>query len=189
MTTNPQQIPTFTTDRLILRGVTEANLADWQKHFDDYEVIRNLSHFVPWPYPKDGVETFFKNQIQPNQGNDRWLWGIFLKENPTELIGCVDLWRQGKPENRGFWLGKKFWKKGIMTEAVKPVMDYAFNELNFSSLVFANALGNQGSRRIKEKTGAKLLRVEPAKFVDPQFTEHEIWELKKEDWFKSSPKI
>ncbi len=72
-----------------------------------------------------------------------------------------------------------------MTEAVELVMDYAFNELEFSSLIFANALGNIGSRRIKEKTGAKLLRVEPAKFVDPKFTEHEIWELKKVDWIKN----
>jgi len=38
------------------------------------------------------------------------------------------------------------------------------------------------SRRVKEKTGAKFLRVEPAKFVDPTLTEHEIWELEKEKW-------
>lgn len=110
------------------------------------------------------------------------VWGIFLKEAPDELIGAVDLWREGKPEHRGFWLGRKYWGQGFMTEAVEPVMDYAFDELGFDVLIFANAVGNIGSRRIKEKTGARLLRVEPAKFVDPKFTEHEIWELRKEDW-------
>lgn len=177
-------LPTFETNRLILRGVIEADATDWQKNFADYEVVRNLSAQVPWPYPEDGVITFLKNFILPNQGKDRWVWGIFLKENPKELIGVVDLWRQGKPENRGFWLARKHWKKGIMTEAVEPVMNYAFNELDFSELIFSNALGNIGSRRVKEKTGAKLLRVQPAKHVDPALTENEIWELKKEDWFK-----
>lgn len=177
-------LPVFETQRLILRAVTEDDAADWQKHFVDYEVIRNLSALVPWPYPEDGVLTFLKNQILPNQGKDRWVWGIFLKENPNELIGCVDLWRTGRPEHRGFWLSRKHWKKGIMTEAVEPVMDYAFNELGFTLLVFANAVGNVGSRRVKEKTGARLIGVQPAKFVDPELTEHEIWELKKEDWFK-----
>ncbi len=96
----------------------------------------------------------------------------------------MDLWRKGKPENRGFWLSRKYWGKGIMTEAVEPVMDYAFNELGFSVLCFANAVGNTASRRVKEKTGCRLIRVEPAKFVDPKLTEHEVWELKKEDWLK-----
>lgn len=177
-------LPVFETKRLILRGVTEEHVADWQKNFVDYEVVRNLSALVPWPYPDDGVISFLRNVILPNQGKDRWVWGIFLKENPQELIGVVDLWRPGKPENRGFWLARKHWKKGIMTEAVEPVIDYAFNELGFSELIFSNALGNIGSRRVKEKTGAKLLRVQPAKHVDPALTENEIWELKKEDWFK-----
>ncbi len=85
-----------------------------------------------------------------------------------------ELWRDGHPENRGFWLGRKFWGRGLMTEAVEPVTDYAFNELGFERLVFSNAAGNTRSARIKEKSGAHLRRVEPAKFVDPAYTEHEI---------------
>lgn len=177
-------IPTFKTERLILRGVVEQDAGSWKKHFVDYEVIRNLSSLVPWPYPENGVSEFLKNVILPRQGIDRWCWGIFLKEALNELIGCVDLWRDGKPENRGFWLSQKFWNKGIMTEAVAPIMDYAFERLGFEQMVFANALGNVGSRRIKEKTGARLMEVSPAKFVDPRFTQHELWELKKEDWKK-----
>ncbi len=174
--------PTFQTDRLILRGVLESDIPSYQKYFSDYEIIRHLASVVPWPYPENGVQTFLETVIFPNQGKDQWMWGIFLKDNPAELIGCVHLWRQGRPENRGFWLGKPFWGKGIMTEAVAPVMDYAFGELGFPTLIFANALGNTRSRRIKEKTGARLIRVEPAKFVDPSLSVHEIWELRKEDW-------
>lgn len=175
-------IPPFETKRLILRAVVESDATAWQRNFDDYEVIRHLSAHVPWPYPKDGVLNFLKSSILPSQGRDRWVWGIFLNDASSELIGVVDLWREGRPEHRGFWLAHKYWGQGLMTEAVEPIMDYAFDELGFDVLVFANAVGNIGSRRIKEKTGARLLRVEPSKFVDPKYTEHEIWELRKADW-------
>lgn len=59
-------------------------------------------------------------------------------------------------------------------EAVEPIINYAFDELGFQTLVFANAVGNTRSRRIKEKTGACLIGVRPAKFVNPAYTEYEI---------------
>jgi len=176
------EIPTFKTKRLILKEIDLKDAPSYQRNFVDYEVIRNLSAVVPWPYPENGIIDFIITEILPNQGKDRWMWGIFLKENPMELIGVVDLWRKGRPENRGFWLGCRFWGKGYMTEAVAPVMDFAFSQLGFDKLVFSNASGNIGSRRIKEKTGAKFLRTEPAKFVDPKFTEREVWELTKVAW-------
>jgi ribosomal-protein-alanine N-acetyltransferase len=175
-------IPTFETKRLILKEVSLADVPAYEKYFVDYEVIGHLSSTVPWPYPKNGVKEFLERFIIPEQGKDRWFWGIYLKDKPDEIIGGVDLWRKGKPENRGFWLGRPFWGNGYMTEAVEPVMSYAFDELGFEKLIFANAVGNSRSRRIKEKTGARLIDVRPAKFVNPGYTEHEVWELSKHEW-------
>lgn len=182
-------LPTFETDRLILREVSIDDEPSYRKNFIDYEVIRHLSAAVPWPYPEDGIKGFIQGYIIPNQGKDQWVWGIYLKSDPHELVGVVDLWRPGRPENRGFWLARKHWGKGIMTEAVQPITDYAFNVLGFEKLVFANAVGNLASRRVKEKTGATLIEVQPAKFVDPQYTEHEIWELTKTTWEKHRKSI
>lgn len=176
------RLPRFETKRLILKEITLGDAPTYEKNFVDYEVIRYLSSSVPWPYPKNGIIDFITNFILPKQGKDHWVWGIFLKENLDDLIGVVDVWKDGKPENRGFWLARKYWGKGYMTEAVKPVMTFAFNELGFEKMTLANAVGNKGSRRVKEKTGSRLVRVEPAKFVDRSFTECEIWEMSKQDW-------
>lgn len=175
-------VPDFATARLLLTPLSLEDAASYQRHFVDYEVIRHLSAQVPWPYPEDGVVAYFQSVLLPAQGVDRWTWAIRVENEPSEVIGCVDLWRKGAPENRGFWLAKRFWGRGYMTEAVAPVMDYAFDVLGFASLVFANAVGNVASRRIKEKTGARLVDVKPAAFVDPAYTQHEVWELTKEDW-------
>ncbi|MBN1117298.1 MAG: GNAT family N-acetyltransferase [Bacteroidales bacterium] len=182
MKVNP--IPEYRTERLILRGVTLADAPSYTEHFVDYDVIRYLSQLVPWPYPEHGVEEYLKNSVLPNQGNGQWTWGIFVQNEPSKLIGCIDLWKEGKPENRGFWLGKKYWNKGIMTESVFPVLDFAFYNIGFEYLIFANAVGNIASRKIKEKTGCELFDVKPAKFVDPAFTQHELWKLTIENWEK-----
>ncbi|SDM00635.1 Protein N-acetyltransferase, RimJ/RimL family [Pedobacter steynii] len=179
-----QAIPTLKTERLILKGVSMEDVPSYTRYFVDYDVVRYLSAEVPWPYPENGVKDYLEHIVLPQQGDGHWVWGIFLKEQPDQLIGTIDLRREGKPEHRGFWLGKPFWGRGIMTEANFPVLDFAFSELGFDCLLFANALGNVGSRRIKEKTGARLIGHRETGFVDPLFTESEIWELSRENWLK-----
>ncbi len=176
------KVPEIKTERLHLREIRISNAESYEKNFVDYEVIQHLSCEVPWPYPKGGVKDFFINVIFPQQGQNRWTWAIFEKGQPEEVIGAVDLWRKGRPENRGFWIAKKHWGKGYMTEAIAPTLDYAFLHLNFEKLIFANAVGNKRSRRIKEKTGATYVKTELASFVNPKYKEKEIWELAKENW-------
>ena len=86
-------LTTFTTQRLILREVTLGDIPAHKKHFVNYEVIKHLAATVPRPSPGDGVESFLQQKVIPNQGNDRWMYGLYRKIQPDELIGAVDLWR------------------------------------------------------------------------------------------------
>lgn len=164
------------TARLTLRGVTMADAPAIQRYFADYEIIRQLAPIVPWPYPAGGARDFVRG-VLPVQGKTRWVWALFLKSAPQEAVGIVDL-RRGEGENRGFWLARHLWGQGLMSEACDAVTNYAFGPLGFSRLILCNAVGNERSRRIKEKAGAIFLRVEPAQFVDPALTMHEVWELR-----------
>lgn len=181
--------PTFETERLILRPVTVPDLISYQQNFNDYEVIRYLASVVPWPYPENGVEDFFQSILSPKQGKDYWHWGIFAKENASETIGGIDLWRHSEIDNRGFWLTRKHWGKGYMTEAATKINDHAFNDLGFEVLYFGNAIANIGSRKIKEKTGAISIGTRPFKFVDPDVNESEMWKLDKAAWRKFRSEI
>jgi RimJ/RimL family protein N-acetyltransferase len=177
--------PVFQTPRLFLKFPGAAHLATYSKNFVDYEVLRFLSSRVPWPYPEKGVWDYFETHIFPTQGKDRWLWALYMKEDPESPIGAVELGRLTTPEcleNRGFWLARRFWGQGLMTEALKPITDYAFDVLGFESLTFSNAVGNFRSRRIKEKQGAQFLGIRPGTFVDPALTEQEVWRLDSQLW-------
>ena len=181
--------PKLETERLILRPITPEDIPSYQANFNDYEIIRYLATNVPWPYPENGVEEFYYNILLPKQGKDYWHWGIFKKDSPKETIGGIDLWRNSKVDNRGFWLARKHWGKGYMTEAATRINDHAFNELGFEVLYFGNAVANIGSRKIKEKTGAICIGTRAFKYVDPTVSESQDWKLTKEAWMKFRNKI
>jgi len=177
--------PVFQTLRLLLKFPDPAHLSTYSENFVDYEVLRFLSSRVPWPYPEKGVWDYFETHIFPTQGKDRWLWALYMKEDPESPIGAVELGRLTTPEcpeNRGFWLARRFWGQGLMTEALKPITDYAIYVLGFESLTFSNAVGNFRSRRIKEKQGAQFLGIRPGRFVDPTLIEQEVWRLDSQLW-------
>ena len=185
LTTAPHpepEVPTLHTSRLVLRPLCESDLPAVQRNFEDYETVRYLAAVVPWPYPSDGAATWFRDIATPGQGKDHWTWVIALKEASSELIGLIELFEQARPSNRGFWLTRSLWGRGYMSEAVEAVNDYAFDVLGFERLLLDNALGNAGSARIKDKTGARLIEVVDAQFVDPSITKMERWELTKEAW-------
>ncbi len=48
--------------------------------------------------------------------------------------------------------------------------------------MFTSAVGNEKSRRVKVKIGARITKLRPAKFVNPTYAEHEVWELTEEEW-------
>jgi RimJ/RimL family protein N-acetyltransferase len=174
--------PTLETERLRLEPLTVAHAESYARHFVDYEVIQHLSDAVPWPYPDGGVRDYIEAVAMKGQGESRWDWALTLREAPGEAIGSVGLWRPGAPENRGFWLGRAFWGRGLMTEALEPIMGWAFDEAGFEQVILSNAVGNTRSRRLKERAGATLLGVEPTAFVRPDYTESERWLLTRQAW-------
>lgn len=172
------------TKRLILRPVTQEDHQDVQNNFPHWDIVKYLNKNVPWPYPPDGAKGFLEHVLLPAVARgDAYAWAITRKESPEEVIGLIE-WRTKESEegSRGFWLALPHHGKGYMTEAVAATNDYAFDVLGFVSVTVKNARGNAGSRRVKEKTGAILLRTSPSQNYLGGYKEEEVWELTAENW-------
>ena len=83
------EFPAFRTERLILRGITEADAVSYEENFATYDVIGELTRGIPWPYPKGGVLEYIRTDVLPKQGIEAWVWGIALKNNPDEVICSI----------------------------------------------------------------------------------------------------
>jgi RimJ/RimL family protein N-acetyltransferase len=174
-------VPVLETPRLLLRPLELSDAAQVQVLFPHWEIVRYLAAVVPWPYPADGAFTYFRDVALPAvERGDQWHWTLRLRTDPSQLIGAINLTR-GENENRGFWLGLPWQGRGLMTEATEVVTDYWFNTLRFPVLRAPKAVGNVASRRISEKNGMRLVRIEERNYVSGRFPS-EIWEITREEW-------
>src|SRR5690554_2560426 len=100
----------------------------------DYEV----SKYVGWHTHRSLIDTkmFIQQIIQDYRENNAYFWGIVWKET-NQLIGTINFVTINEKHKRGelgYILSKEFWNKGIMTEAVKLVLDFGFKSLNLNRI-------------------------------------------------------
>ena len=85
------------------------------------------------------------------------VWGITLKQK--ELVICtIGLIEDSKRENDkakmvGYALSEAYWGKGIMTEALKEVINYGFKQLPIDLITAYCYPFNVPSRKVLEKCG------------------------------------
>lgn len=102
----------------------------------------------------------FIRMIQANAANDKGvLWAITLTGDP-KLIGTVLYWNIEREKDKaelGYELLPEHWGKGIMTEALKKVIEFGFKELKFKEIMADPNERNDKSIRLLEKLGFKLI--------------------------------
>ncbi len=140
------------TQRLVLRA--------WKK--DDVDDLYNYAK-NPNVGPNAGWEPHTDKAISSKiinlfiRQND--IWAITLKEN-KKVIGSVGLHKDEKRQTVktrqiGYVLSEEYWHKGLATEAVLKVIDYAFTEMGLDLLSAYHYPYNKRSRNVIEKCGFK----------------------------------
>lgn len=180
------QTPQLETERLILRPLALSDAPAIQRHFDNWNIIRHLSTVVPWPYPADGAETFVGMQLDKiSAGEEIHHWVLVPKGGDGEAIGNIHFrpYADGAKGNRGFWLAEPYWRRGLMTEAIAAVNDFAFLTLGLDHFYVCNAATNEASRRVKQKTGAEFVGFIELAHHGGQ-SKSERWIVRREAWLR-----
>lgn len=76
------------------------------------------------------------------------------------IIGFKGTDSLSKKTEIGYWLSEFFQKKGIITESVKALMEFAFNDLDISRIQIKCATGNISSKNISRRLEFKLEGIE-----------------------------
>jgi RimJ/RimL family protein N-acetyltransferase len=182
-------MPVLKTERLLLQPIQLADAEQVQPLFAQWEVVRYLNAVVPWPYPDDGVCTYYRELVLPAMARgDEWHWTLRLKSAPGQVIGVIALYRH-RENNRGFWLAPEFQKQGLMTEAVIAANDFWFEVLGFATLRAPKAVANLSSSRISQKTGMRLVATEHDHYFVSGHLPAEIWEITAEEWRAHKRKV
>ena len=143
----------FETQRLILRPWKLSDAESLYKYAHDPKV----GPIAGWP-----VHTSVENsrEIIKTVLSAPETYAAVLKET-NEPIGSTGLMIGNKsniklPDTEcevGYWLGVPYWGRGLIPEAVKCLMEYAFTDLKMHKLWCGFFDGNSRSKRAMEKCG------------------------------------
>ena len=95
--------------------------------------------FVIWDAHTSSERTreSIKRWVEQYQKPDTYKWAICLKTSADQVTGDISVVSQDQESEScelGYILGKKFWGKGFMTEAVIAVLDFLLNEVGFKEI-------------------------------------------------------
>jgi len=139
----------------LLRHLRLSDAHDIYKNVKDKEVSK-WTATIPYPYPKDGAVKFIRHaQYHADKDKDLIL-GI---EYDGRIIGVISLMHINKTHKRaelGYWLGKKFWGKGIMTESVRQILKIAFQKKKLHRIYAKVFQENLPSQKVLERCGFNL---------------------------------
>jgi len=139
---------------LKLRAWNKNDLPSLVKYANNPEISKNLTDKFPYPYKKEDGLRFIEMATKNNQQN------IFAIEVNNEAAGAIGIHPQDdihqKNAELGYWLAQPYWGKGIVTEAIKQIVEYGFQNFDINR-IFARPFGsNKASQRVLEKAGFEL---------------------------------
>ncbi|SFU79669.1 Protein N-acetyltransferase, RimJ/RimL family [Clostridium sp. DSM 8431] len=174
------------TERLILRPWREEDSKDLYEHAKNPNVGPTAG-FPPHKNVEESLEVI-KNVLSKNIN-----YAIILKET-NKAIGSIgiligkksSLAKNNEEGEIGYWIAETYWGQGLMPEAVKEIIRYAFQDLKLLTLWCGYYEGNKKSKRVQDKCGFKYDHTEKDKLV-PLLNErrNEITtKLTKIEWIK-----
>ena len=87
---------------------------------------------------------------------DFYKWAICLKENPDSVIGDISVVDRDDTINAcevGYILSKDYWGQGLMTEALKAVLNCLLQDAEFNRVTARFVTANPASGRVMTKAG------------------------------------
>jgi len=181
-----KELPELETERLILRELRPEDEAAIFSYAADEDVTR----YVGFPTHRSiddtrryMAEIFRKQQKLPLT---EWIWAIAPKDEPGVLIGTIDI--KLKSEEHGhaeteFTLTKSRWGYGLMTEALREVIRFGFDQLGVNRIRAYCRPENIASGRVLEKVGMVHEGVvRESLYFDGAYHDMKLFAILRRDW-------
>ena len=140
------------TERLILRPWQKSDAEDLYTYAKDPEVGPPAG----WP-PHTSVEN--SREIINTVLSRSETYAVCLKDGKPigsvglHLNGSTDMTDRDDECELGYWIGKPFWGQGLIPEAARELLCYAFEELGMRAVWCGYYEGNEKSRKVQTKLG------------------------------------
>lgn len=144
--------PVIRTSRLVLRAPNPEDLDRCAVLLGDYEVAKMLSR-VPYPYDLELGRQYLARSVKRWENiADADELGFHI-DHEGDLIGGVGFKKLQETPEIGYWLGRPYWGKGFMSEALDAAIGWMFANTGHERLACEAMTENQASIKVMEKAG------------------------------------
>ncbi len=149
------KVPTIVTKRFILRPHTKFDAQTLARNINDRMIARNTMRIV-YPYRLKNAKEWIA-KLTKDARKKQPTWRHFAIDIGGEVVGGIgfDGIEPAHKAELGYWLARKYWGRGIMTEAVRAVVRYGFTTLRFKRISAYTLTFNTSSQRVLKKNGFK----------------------------------
>jgi len=147
------------TERLLLRPFRPQDAAPLHRLINDWEVCRSLAE-VPFPYPRERADAWIASSRAELAAGTAYHLAVTGKENQQEvLLGGVGLRldKAARTARLGYWVGRRFWGRGIASEAAGKLARWALANLDLERLEASVATDNAASAAVLRRIGFRLI--------------------------------
>ncbi|MFA6455618.1 MAG: GNAT family N-acetyltransferase [Bacteroidota bacterium] len=145
-----------------------------EKHANNRRVWVNVRDHFPHPYTHGDALRWVEHASEHLSGT---VFAIVVEGNAVGSIGLVskeDVYR--KSMEIGYWIGEEYWGRGIVSEAVGAVSEYAFRQFDIIRLYADVFAWNAASARVLIKNGYQFeARLKNAVIKDGMITDVMIY--------------
>jgi RimJ/RimL family protein N-acetyltransferase len=136
-----------------IRKLRMSDAKDLYENVRDKEIVK-WTLMIPHPYPKDGALKFIRRTHYSIKKGKVYAFGIEYRET-GKVIGVISIHVDWKDKNGeiGYWLGRRYWNQGLMTEAVQLIKEFGFDQLNLNKMCARVFEKNIGSKNLLENCG------------------------------------
>ena len=140
-------------------SIGEYTLREWRsgdeaalvKYANNRNIWINLQDRFPHPYTMADAQDWVRLNLNRSPVTNLAI------ATAEEAIGAVGLMLQDDVHRHsaevGYWLAEPFWGRGIMTAALRVMVDYAFDTLGLVRLYATHFAWNPASGRVMQKAG------------------------------------
>ncbi len=147
---------TIQTDRLILR---KFSVEDAQAMYSNWASDEEVTKYLMWKSHADVEESrrILTDWVGLYGDEKYYHWGIVLKESGTLVggIAVVQMNEEISMAHIGYCIGRKWWHRGITSEALMAVMDYLFDKVGVNRIESRHDPRNPNSGKVMMKCGMK----------------------------------
>ena len=146
-------LPVITTERVVLRWISEDDIDGLYEIFSDPQVMRYWSS--PPIDNREAAVELQRDIAASNEKNTMLKWGLALRES-NAVIGTATLFHLNLDNGRaeiGYAMGRAYWGKGYMNEALQALVSHAFEVMNLRRLEADVDPRNTASIRTLERLG------------------------------------